>query len=739
MSDTPTTSSADAPGSTHLRLAMLQSQLDQLPVLDASRFTASTLRRLMDPLERADELPFWMMKSWFVSLTRQMAVDTQASSTSDSAGPRANEARLFDESASDAESLWMHAGFSAWMSYSIALHPDVQADPLAAFQAGWFHDVGKMVFLAAMPRSYARILRHTRHQRTLFCNAEIEMFGVDHAYVGAYLLGKWGFPDAVVASARYHHLPPMAYTGRQTAEVERLVALVQLADQFARRERVGLGDRFQDAVVNAGCRQLGIERHQIEEIGNAAIEIWNDQWISDVEAAGRVLTETVRNARDDGAAVGDDDLWERALQEVVERISASPRVADVVSAATTVLARLLKAYDGALFTWFDGESGACIGYTSPTHTDAPGDRAPTIMVGWNDPVENHETDRMRSGAYDPMAVRDDDGRIRSWWQKLGLRGELRELCVWRLDLGEGVHGVFVGNLPEPGRNLLRDARQRSRPLAGVLRMALQYALKMQRDQWQETVLLDHQRRSFESNREQLRSEVIAAISEMAAGAAHELNNPLANISGRAQLLLANPLDDRRQQWAETIVAQVGEATRIVDELVNFAKPPKPRAASRRLMELVDMRLQHWKRGSKSRGRSVSIAVMDPGLTVYVDADHFATILDALLDNAANAESKTIEINSPSSPSDEQVRIEMTDDGCGMTPEVVSHAADPFFSHRRAGRGRGLGLSLAMRLAEVNGGKLWIDSTPDIGTTVSLALPARAQRTLPAPRAIQTTP
>ena len=91
----------------------------------------------------------------------------------------------------------------------------------------------------------------------------------------------------------------------------------------------------------------------------------------------------------------------------------------------------------------------------------------------------------------------------------------------------------------------------------------------------------------------------------------------------------------------------------------------------------------------------------------------------------STKASSLQINSPSRASDETVRIVVVDNGVGMEPEVLEHALDPFFSHRPAGRGRGLGLSQAYRLAEINGGRLALKSTPHVGTTVTLALPARA--------------
>ena len=108
-------------------------------------------------------------------------------------------------------------------------------------------------------------------------------------------------------------------------------------------------------------------------------------------------------------------------------------------------------------------------------------------------------------------------------------------------------------------------------------------------------------------------------------------------------------------------------------------------------------------------------------------DQLEEILTALLTNAREAtalETARLQINSPSRSSDDTVRIVVEDNGVGMTGEVLEHACDPFFSNRPAGRGRGLGLSRAVRLAGINGGRLWLESTPNVGTTATLVLPAR---------------
>ena len=697
---------------------------------------------------------------------------------------------------------WNHAGLTAWIAYRIALAQPWPVDPAEVLVAGWLHDFGKLALQALMPRSYARVLKRTGNHRELFCDVELETFGVDHAYVGGYLLARWGFPESVVTAARLHHMP-VEPAPAHASQAARCLAVVQLADQAARRRNAGIHDRPRQAAWDAALSAIGMVEQEARAAIDSAVDEWLARWRrvtgdsrSSAFAQGHLAGGAPFDATLSGGAIGTDiteaDMvgpgisdsrtgnsgagyagaadslmakrWRGALRHLVRDASGARRISDVTEVAARVLAEALDARDAVLFTWFDDESFAYASRAEPESGSRlsfiePGDSgiegSGTHIISRD--ISHDGGSAWESGAHEAAvaetgdvvdfagphqsprygfpwfgdatgyAESQEDRRVRSWWRRLGMRGDGNDVALWRLDLSDGLQSVLAYLPSEDSGPTFRGHQPHTESLASVFRMACMFARRCQQDEREEARLLDLRRREFESSDEHLHGRLLTAISAMAAGAAHELNNQLANISGRAQLLMANPDDERRRQWAETIVAQVGAATRIIDELIHFAKPPRPEGVRRPLLPLLDQHLQHWKRESQWGNGSLTVGVLDPGLFVYADEGHFGTILDALLDNARSAESTAIEINSTSSPSDEQVRIEITDNGCGMTPDVLIHAADPFYSHRKAGRGRGLGLSLAMRLAEVNGGKLWIESTPDIGTTVTLSLPARSSR------------
>ena len=128
--------------------------------------------------------------------------------------------------------------------------------------------------------------------------------------------------------------------------------------------------------------------------------------------------------------------------------------------------------------------------------------------------------------------------------------------------------------------------------------------------------------------------------------------------------------------------------------------------------------------SKAKAARVDIQV-EPGCpSVRVDASQIRGVLAELVDNAAQAAGKRVNVRLVAGPQggSEHVLIRVVDDGPGMDEETLAMAFTPFFSHRPAGRGRGLGLARAKRTVPANGGRIWIDSRPGKGTTVFLELP-----------------
>lgn len=252
----------------------------------------------------------------------------------------------------------------------------------------------------------------------------------------------------------------------------------------------------------------------------------------------------------------------------------------------------------------------------------------------------------------------------------------------------------------------------------------------------------------------LQAARLSLARELAYGAGHEINNPLANIAARAQSLLAGEsVESRRRRLAE-IVDQAFRARDMIGALMVFAKPPQPRPVRVRVGDVVMRAVESVQRrldgGAAATGQvQVEIrgasAAGPPGLPPSSapweligewDPSQVEEAVTALLANAFEWARSTVEVEVRRHPDDPAAcLIEVADDGPGMPADTRERAFDPFFSGREAGRGLGLGLSKAWRLVDLNGGVVEIvgrqGASPStqgaVGMLVRVRLPCLAER------------
>jgi signal transduction histidine kinase len=221
-------------------------------------------------------------------------------------------------------------------------------------------------------------------------------------------------------------------------------------------------------------------------------------------------------------------------------------------------------------------------------------------------------------------------------------------------------------------------------------------------------------------------KTMRAVGEMAAGAAHELNTPLAVISGRAQLMRERaeaPGD--REAWA-TVADQAQRISDIISDLMEFASPPAPRPEACSPQALVENAAQAFIASNHPQARVVSFdkRIGEDLPHIWVDPTQIQGVILELITNAANASPDRAGIVLDLQRDDVArcVLLRVGDAGLGMDENTLASAYTPFFSMHRAGRRRGLGLPQAKRYVENNGGKLWITSQPECGTVATVQLP-----------------
>ena len=226
--------------------------------------------------------------------------------------------------------------------------------------------------------------------------------------------------------------------------------------------------------------------------------------------------------------------------------------------------------------------------------------------------------------------------------------------------------------------------------------------------------------SFDSRLEQAKLD---AMKELAYGASHEINNPLANISARAQALLRDERDPERRRTLEAINQQALRAHEMISDLMLFARPPKLERKAVNLREVI----QQAARGLAPECERLAIALRlhlgEPLPDCSVDQAQLQVALHALLDNARNAIGRDGAIDMTLDRTEAgAAQITIADNGPGIAAEIRPHIFDPFFSGREAGRGLGFGLSKAWRIVTQHGGTLEAESPPTGGAAFKITLP-----------------
>lgn len=240
--------------------------------------------------------------------------------------------------------------------------------------------------------------------------------------------------------------------------------------------------------------------------------------------------------------------------------------------------------------------------------------------------------------------------------------------------------------------------------------------------------LESLERDFE---EQLRRAKLAALRELAYGASHEINNPLANIASRSQLLLRDESDPQRRRSLATIHGQAMRAHEMIADMMLFAKPPRPDRQQVDLRELLRAWAEHFRLNLPATIAFQCEALMhgeDREMTVRLDREQVYVAWDAIARNAVEAMEGsgqlTVRVESldrldvtdavisqESGVANGWVWVVFEDSGPGLSDRAREHLFDPFFSGREAGRGLGFGLSKAWRIAELHGGAIEVHSTP----------------------------
>lgn len=224
----------------------------------------------------------------------------------------------------------------------------------------------------------------------------------------------------------------------------------------------------------------------------------------------------------------------------------------------------------------------------------------------------------------------------------------------------------------------------------------------------------------------IQAEKLAAMGQMLAGVAHELNNPLTAILGASELLRdRGAVDENTKRQLDMTHRQARRAARIVQNLLEFSRPASPQKKALDLNAIVDRTLQLHEHSLKRNSVEVDFRANPSLPSTFGDANQLMQVFLNLISNAEQAirevrPSGRIQIRLGQSGS--RIFATVQDDGVGIKPEALPKIFDPFFTTKRPGGGTGLGLSICLSIVREHGGDIEAEALPAGGAAFTVFLP-----------------
>jgi signal transduction histidine kinase/HD-like signal output (HDOD) protein len=626
--------------------------------------------------------------------------------------------------------LWRHVLATGMASQIIAGRLGT-VSPAEALLAGILHDIGQVALATLMPRAYAQVLQRAAGEIDLV-EAERELLSIDHAVLGRRLAARWGFSEKLQNVIWLHH---QAQVPADTAGAT-LVGVVRLADLVARRQGYSL-DPSEQVCENLAeaAERLGLSGASPDLIGQQIVGAFdlNAQQVGLNDQPDRAElwpALSAANARL-GRLYRDGHLRTEQLQAQARRTDLLVRLnARIASCRTTVEVLEAAAASAHEALGLRVAAAYCLGrqedYVEGIRCDADGASAEHFLYA----VDRRQT----LAALQPPAVASiltgvsaaaQPAEPAEGWlfERLGTSLGTGPFYTTPLSAGGRKIGGLIFALPAGARELDGRATGELAALLAVAGVAMDRVLAGADAVALAEELAEVNRRLQTAQDDQLRQRNVSSMGEMAAGAAHEINNPLAIISGRAQQLLAAEKEPARQDVLKTIIQQADRISGIIRDLRLFARPPAPVFQVVDAVGLARQAAAEFASVPDEEAPALRVEAAPAPALVRVDPQQIASALKELVQNAVEACSKgrgsAITVSVRPETVDGSVRITVADNGPGMDAKTRARAFDPFYCGHEAGRRRGMGLPKAFRAVHANGGRMTLESAPGTGTTVRL--------------------
>jgi len=634
----------------------------------------------------------------------------------------------------DRVAFWSHSlavGILAELIAERQRHASV--NPAEAFVCGLLHDIGKLALHHLLPKSYSRVVELTELNHGNIAEYERRIVGLDHHTAGKRLAEQWQLPHRLQDCIWLHGATPAAVPELPHRQ---LVGLVGLADLIARHQHVGYSGNYQ---LSQRPETLAVAWGFAQEVPEQVIPALQDRFQKRSETLGlheapshELFIRSMQRANETlgrlNRALERRSRAATAQGQVLEAISsfhaqASPAqtVQDVLDAVAASAPQALGSGFLAVVCPGSAISGKRENWLISQYTDDGRLVRSQSVEAPPDAPELTMLDATQPAGLNLMG-------LLPWIADYLIEAEdLRRLQLLPLTCGWGTAAV-----------LLHDRRQlpawhQLSALASTWGAAIAAAGQHEGARRLGEQLAEANAALAEAQDRLLKQQSLARLGEMAAGAAHEMNNPLAVISGRSQLLtMALERGSREHEAAQSVFQAAHRLSDLISALRMFADPPKPERQERDLAHVLQQAVHKVEAGLSEADQGLVQLNADQTLPrMAIDASQLQPAVLELLHNAVQAEPTAVNVLARLEPGGERVVVQISDDGRGMDEHTLQHALDPFFSAKEAGRRMGMGLPRAQQWIAGHGGSLELHSTEGEGTVATFTLPRLQSASAPA--------
>jgi putative nucleotidyltransferase with HDIG domain len=607
-----------------------------------------------------------------------------------------------------------------------------QMDSQLLYLAGLLHDIGKLALDETMPRSFAGIVEQAKSQQACTRTLEQKHLGLDHTILGKRLAAKWHLPDQITLAIWLHHSDVNLIS--QSMPNAKIAQVVQLADLITRQCGIGQSGSF-DTPDSADkiAQSLAINLEQLEQIRRNLPEkvaqksevlgldspITANEYCDIVHTTAAQLAQKHTELSLESRRLQTDLSHLDFIKEFLLSINSNDEPIDI---AENFAIRWQKFYQTGLVCLYLAAS-ADSPFLKAVVVESPSQTKSVIL---NAPAETPAIPQTITNSFTILNAQD----YADWlFEQLDVEFDLSHTkLVPLLSAGYAV-GAIVFELHYPAETEQFEERLKtSASIAGAV-LDLAFASAGQRrlaEQFAQS-LTTPVAKPPPDIQPLIAADALNALAEMAGGAAHELNNPLSVISGRAQTLADSETDPQKKQNLRQIQQNAKEISAIIDDLFVFASPSEPRLTWTDHRQILDEAIQLASQKTKVEHIDTRIEVVGDVKNVFVDSAQIASAIANVISNSVESYADStgpVKITASADKSGSFVKLTIADLGCGMDSETLRKATYPFFSNQPAGRKRGMGLAHAARLIQLNGGSLNITSLPASGTTVTILLPSK---------------